>query len=119
MLYLIARHLKNETVEIAGNCPNPVHRGVIVRNHCIKENIIFVGKEEDIDEKCKGNETFCYELEENEYVILQCNKIFDGYVFYGYVEKEIIGFLDIVEYENESLPLSSLKIQDSKKVLNI
>ena len=37
----------------------------------------------------------------------------------GYVEKEIIGFLDIVEYENQSLPLSSLKVQDSKKVLNI
>jgi len=119
MLYLIARDLRSDAVKIVGNCSNPIHRGVVVRNYCIKENIIFVEKENDIDTKCEGKEIFCYKVSEDEYVIVQSNKIFDGYIFYGCIQKEVIGYLDIQEFETQQLPLSSLKVQDSKKVLNI
>lgn len=119
MFYLIARDLRSEKVLLVGNCLNTIHRGVIVRNYCIEENVIFVEKEEDIDRKCEADEIFCYKVNENEYVMVQAHKVLDGYIFYGCVQKEIIGYLDIMEYQLNELPMSSLKIQDKKKIINI
>ena len=119
MFYLIARDIIKEKVAIVGNCLNSVHRGVIVRNHCITKNIFFVENEADIETKCEADEIYCYKVDDNEYVIVKCHKINDGYIFYGCVNKEIIGYFDIVEYADKQLPMSSLKLQDKKKVLNI
>ena len=115
MHYLIERMIKDEKVNIVGNCLNPIHRGVVVGNYATKKNYIVVEDEQDIIEECTCDEIFLRKKSENEYTIIQTHKINDGYIFYGCIQQEIIGYLDIVKYDKQELPLSSLKVQDQQK----
>jgi hypothetical protein len=120
MYYLVRKNLNlDDTPKIVGNCSDPVHKYLVVKNYCIKKHIISIENEYEIVQKCTSNEVFLLKTSEDEYVIIQSNKIHDGYVFYGYVDQQIIGYLNFCEYQNEELPLSSLKVQDKQKVLNV
>ena len=68
MYYLIFRDLRTDTSKIVSNCVNSVHRGVIVKNYCTKENITLVQYETDIEGKCIDTNLFCYKIDEFEYI---------------------------------------------------
>lgn len=117
MFYLIARDLRSDKVKVVSNCSNGVHRGIIVRNYCINENIIFIENESDITTKCVKDEIFCCKRDDNEYIIIQSTRVYDGWISYGYVLREIIGYLDILEYEHTILPMSSLKNNNKNNII--
>lgn len=119
MYYLLFRDLINQETTIVSNCVNSVHRGVIVKNYCTSKNITLVQDETEIDAKCVDTNLFSYKVDEFDYIVLDCSKVNSGYIFTGYVEKQPIGYLYIQKYENTTMCLSSLKLQDKKKVLAV